>query len=195
MKDHIIKHIHGGYFHWEGAGQERVTQKERATHYTKESADRVIRCSIAESERKNWFSVKDESAIGFVSKDILEFFSEFEWLEISEKQRQLFQSLMAYKEELREKHSEIDREICDIQHYIEFFSLDAAKGYKAYRMLKDRLMERRHIKTELAKTECLLCNGVDDYASGKVVQQIKGIDNRSYTPRVLNELFDISKCS
>jgi len=45
--------------------------------------------------------------------------------------------------------SDIDKEINDIYHYIEFSDLDAYRGWKAYKMLKDKLNERRKIKDSL----------------------------------------------
>ena len=36
------------------------------------------------------------------------------------------------KEELINQLSEVDKELCDINHYIEFCNLTAAQGYKAY---------------------------------------------------------------
>lgn len=46
--------------------------------------------------------------------------------------------------------SDIDKEINDIYHYIEFSNLDAYRGWKAYKMLKDKLNERRKIKDNLS---------------------------------------------
>lgn len=46
--------------------------------------------------------------------------------------------------------SDIDKEINDIYHYIEFSNLDAYRGWKAYKMLKDKLNERRRIKNNLS---------------------------------------------
>ena len=44
--------------------------------------------------------------------------------------------------------SEVDKEISDIYHYIEFSNLDAYRGWKAYKLLKDKLKERREIKDD-----------------------------------------------
>ena len=101
----------------------------------------------------------------------------------------MFGDLKLYGEDLRINLSQVDQEICDIQHYIEFFTLDAAKGYKAYRMLKERLNRRRQIKDEMAKINYFLAGTASDFASGKVTQQIKAMEQRIYTPRVLEELF------
>lgn len=53
------------------------------------------------------------------------------------------------KEELCEELSFVDRELSDINHYIEFCNLNAAQGWKAYKMIKERRIKRRSIKNEI----------------------------------------------
>lgn len=50
--------------------------------------------------------------------------------------------------EYPKKLSKVDKEISDIYHYIEVSNLDAYRGWKAYKLLKDKLIERRKIKDE-----------------------------------------------
>lgn len=74
--------------------------------------------------------------------------------------------------------SEVDKEISDIYHYIEFSNLDAYRGWKAYKLLKDKLKERREIK--------------DDYEAAirirkSIKAKVKQINHekatKKYTPR------------
>lgn len=92
--------------------------------------------------------------------------------------------------ELSKKMSKVDHEISDIQHYIELNSLNAAEGYKVYKMLQDKLLERRVIKDDLAKFQMLSSAKVSDIFDGTLEKNIKDFYNRSYTPRVLTELFN-----
>ena len=88
--------------------------------------------------------------------------------------------------------SEVDKEICDIMHYIEFNNLDAAKGYKVYKMLKDCRMRRRKIKDEHEKVNAAIQVLANDDLIEKLkiaLKQMRGLDQRLYTPRVLTELF------
>lgn len=48
--------------------------------------------------------------------------------------------------ENNDKMSEIDKEICDIQHFIELTPLDIQRGYKLAKQLQDALQERRRLK-------------------------------------------------
>lgn len=86
--------------------------------------------------------------------------------------------------------SKIDQELSDINHYIEFVNLNAAQGYKAYKMIKDRRIKRRSIKNELQVVDIILSKKISETATDEIQKAISGMDKRKYEPRVLNELFD-----
>ena len=86
--------------------------------------------------------------------------------------------------------SKVDQELSDIDHYIEFVNLNAAQGYKAYKMIKDRRIIRRSIKNELEVLNIILGKKISETATDEIHKAINGMDNRKYEPRVLNELFD-----
>lgn len=95
------------------------------------------------------------------------------------------------KEELCKQLSDVDKELSDINHYIEFCNLNAAQGYKAYKMVKERRIKRRTIKNELVIVDAILENKVRDPIIEQIKKIIRNLDDRTYTPRILNELFDM----
>ncbi len=95
------------------------------------------------------------------------------------------------KEELCKQLSDVDKELSDINHYIEFCNLNAAQGYKAYKMVKERRIKRRSIKNELAVVDAILEKKISDSIKEEIEKVIHGLDERTYTPRILNELFDM----
>ena len=94
------------------------------------------------------------------------------------------------KDNLLSQLSKIDQELSDIDHYIEVVNLNAAQGYKAYRMIKDRRIIRRSIKNELDVLNIILGKKISETATDEIQKAIYGMDKRTYEPRVLNELFD-----
>ena len=94
------------------------------------------------------------------------------------------------KDKLIDQLSTVDKEICDILHYIEFCNLNAAQGYKAYKMLKERRIKRRSIKNELDVLSIILSKKISETATDEIEKAVTGMDKRKYEPRVLNELFD-----
>ena len=99
----------------------------------------------------------------------------------------------AEKDILNKKLSKIDHEITDIQHYIEFNKLNAAEGYKAFKLLQDKLLERRVIKDDFSKLQVLSDSKISDIFNGNLDKSLCALENRTYTPRILKELFKEGK--
>ena len=72
-----------------------------------------------------------------------------QWLAKADEFKHYYEDLLERKQALIEELRTVSAELCDIEHYIEFTSLNASGGYRAYRMLKERLLRRRQIKDEL----------------------------------------------
>lgn len=94
------------------------------------------------------------------------------------------------KEELSKAMSDIDKEITDIQHYIEFNNMNAYQGWLAYKMLQNRLKKRRKIKNELQVLTQLGDCKIDSSMLVDITKAIEDMNNRIYTPRILTELFE-----
>lgn len=101
------------------------------------------------------------------------------------------QMLEIKREYLNGMLSEVDQEIVDIEHAAEFYTLNASKGYKLYKMLHDCRVRRRGYKNELRKITYIL----NVYPSHKKLveldKQIAGLEEQKYKPRVLKELFQM----
>lgn len=93
------------------------------------------------------------------------------------------------RDTLYEYVSQVDSEICDIQHAAEFFNLSASQGYKLYRMLHDATVRRRVYKDEIQQIDIVLGN-IDSDAIKGIEKKLKRTERKTYTPRVLKELFE-----
>lgn len=94
------------------------------------------------------------------------------------------------KNELVSQLSDVDKQLAVLDHYIEFTKLNAAQYCQAGVMRKERLTTRRTIKNELSVLNIILSKKINDFLSEEVMKEIKGLDNRTYTPKALGELFD-----
>lgn len=94
------------------------------------------------------------------------------------------------KNKLLNQLSNADKEISDLLHYIEFCNLNAAQGYKAYKMIKERRIKRRSIKNELDVLNIILSKKISETATDEIEKAILVMDNRKYEPRIMKELFD-----
>lgn len=87
--------------------------------------------------------------------------------------------------------SGVDKEICDLMHYLEF-NLNSADMIKASEMLRDRRRHRREIKDEMEKAAFMKEIFLDGTFGTKIQQSLKvkeKMKTRQYTPRKLDDLF------
>ena len=102
-----------------------------------------------------------------------------------------FSLLIKRKKVLKLEYLKIEREITDMYHAMEFYHLDAAKGYKLYRMMHEILIKRRKNKDESIKIDYILAGGIKGLENNTTKQRIDKLDNRHYQPRALKELFSM----
>lgn len=95
------------------------------------------------------------------------------------------------KETLLNALSDVDKEISDINHYIEFGGkFNAYQGWLAFNMLRNRLRKRRKIKDELHILMQLGECKVNSEMLTEIKNSIGNLDTREYQPRILKELFE-----
>lgn len=95
------------------------------------------------------------------------------------------------KNQLLTQLSNVEKEIMDILHYIEFVNLNASQGYKAYKMIKEKRIVRRSLKNELSILDLILGKKISETVEEEIEKRLDEMDNRKYEPRVLKELFDV----
>lgn len=170
----------------ENVRKSSIRQKLRETFKVKEIIDYSAPDQSNEIDIRIKYRPKQEQMKSLVSKPEEE-------VEIPQLRDSVICTLMAIeniqqrKEELKEKHSQVEKEIVDIEHYIELSeNLNAYQGWLAYMMLRKRLKTRRKIKDEIQ-----VLSDVDDVVNGlrKTVSQIDSLKNKKYAPRALKELF------
>ena len=95
------------------------------------------------------------------------------------------------QQELNAKLSNIDKEIVDIEHYIEFGNgkFNAYEGWKCFKMLQNLLVQRRKYKNEL---QALNLIGQCQFNRDSLIalsKEVSNIKNKHYIPRALPGLF------
>ena len=116
-----------------------------------------------------------------------------EYQEIKQKINDLsntIQTLLSEKDNLVNSLSEVNGKEQDILHYIEFNKFNAAEGYKLSKRLQDIRKKRRIIKNKIDIINVIKQDNCYDLIYGKTLERLDGIENRKYTPRVLNGLFN-----
>lgn len=86
------------------------------------------------------------------------------------------------------KH-QVEEEILDIEHAIEFSKCNVVGGWKLYDQLREARIRRRQYKDAIMRIDILMEAQPMDVARANTVNQIVGMEKRSYAPRALPELF------
>ncbi len=95
------------------------------------------------------------------------------------------------KAELTKQLHNLEDELLDIEHYIEFSNLNASQGYKASKDIKDCRIKRRSVKNELLVLDIILEQRVNKILDEEIHKRVQEIDKRTYKPRIRTDLFDL----
>lgn len=93
------------------------------------------------------------------------------------------------RELLTKALSDVDKEIVDIEHYIEFGKFNAYQGWLAFSMLRHRLKKRRKVKDELQVISQINDCKINSSMVSDIQNTIHKMGERLYKPRILTELF------
>lgn len=80
---------------------------------------------------------------------------ETDWLQLAEQQLKFFTDIKQYMVNLKIVQQNLENEIEDILDHIESRNCNAAQGYKVYKMLRERRLQRKQVMTELKQLEAL----------------------------------------
>ena len=119
------------------------------------------------------------------------------WLSSIGNFKQFVNTFELIKASLCAELGEVNKEMCDILHYIEFGKLNACQGWAAAEMTKNTRQQRRKVKDAMYIIDEIIKGknrDVSEYENAQTV--IFYLNNRKYTPRKLNFLFEgtVSVC-
>lgn len=168
-------------------------------------AHSVLNNSLAKSIRNN-FAVQLIDTENIIEKDDLSKQKELcfraiddgnidSWLEKVNTIMDVLSGSDTRKEELVSKLSEVDKEIVDIQHYIEFGKFNCYQGWMCFKMLQNTLQQRRKYKNEIAVLNLIKQCKFDRSSIEALSTTIADIQNKCYRPRAFPELFSGSERS
>jgi len=83
----------------------------------------------------------------------------------------------------------LDQEVVDLYHYIENGTFNAYKGWLAFDSLRHVLKERRSVKNEMIALDMIGTCAKGQKSVKETVDGIRCIKERTYTPKVLKNLF------
>lgn len=141
---------------------------------------------------------KKEVEIPMVSYDDNKNISEYDienidWLSYMQHFTFLAKSSTDYIEKLSSKLSDVDKEMCDLLHYIELYDLSEEEMIDVTERIKDTRLRRRVIKDEYTKVEWFkkeFATNANVIKANSVISQMRKLDHRVYHPRQIDDIFD-----
>lgn len=179
----------GKYFINSAGGQHVVNSLAQATKMERIKAENVIKTLPKLLRKYDWEVKEDIQLIDNSNKISINTSDSDDLLDKVIMIEDLAKELKERGEFLRCRLSLIDKEISDIAHAAEFYTLNAAQGYKIYKLLHESRIERRKVKDEMEKIRYILEETMNGALANRISKKIIGLDNRQYSPRVLKELF------
>lgn len=161
-----------------------TTDSMKAQTWTSESKAKNYMSTLPAFLNKfNWHVESEKRAVMSVNADIIDVDKVISYLvEASDRlERRL--------DYLYRKLSVTDLERTDIEHYVEFNEFDEDMSREVYERLHENALQRRRIKDEIAKTECLLRAGVNRQNMTKVAKRVDELQHKQYTARILSDIF------
>ena len=200
---YVITDGHGSYIrHDEGTGRYVPVRslKQAKKWDTEQKAKCILKNSISSSIR-SFYEVSYVDTTETVEKQTIEdrqkeiTFRPIEddnikdWLEKINTIRDVLSGSGSRKDELLGKLSEVDREISDINHYIEFGNYNACQGWRCFKMLQTLLRQRRKYKNEIQVLQMIKECKFDNDSISSLSERIVEVSNKLYHPRAFPELF------
>ncbi len=182
-----------GYIQQDERGVSTVANPDLALKFTERNKAENFYANLAKSFKNIGYTVKeanfgerltginfdeylDENCLDNIKEDIAEI-------------QTLLRKVLRMREHAQAEQSRADAALLDIEHAAEFYSLNAAQGYRLYRLLHETRVERRRRKDQIAVCNIIIDGGFDGLVDGTTLKRIAGMDTREYKPRILEELF------
>lgn len=190
----IFRNHKGKYIPMSGESTADIYTKKQATDILEHRLSKPLKARfrvekydkpIENLEKVTKVDIKNNTEKVMISENIQK------WINKISDLNGLAKELVDRKNELNQSLSEVDKEIQDCLHYIEFTKLNAAQGYKIYKLLKDRQVNRRSIKNELQVLDIIFEKKISESVTEEIIKKVSKMDCRNYKPKVLQELFDL----
>lgn len=111
-----------------------------------------------------------------------------QWIEKFGECGDILQEARDRKSALNQKLSDVDKELCDLMHSIEFAEkFDMYEAWKALNKIKEIREKRRSIKDEQMIIQNAFSNGITYLNRRSVKKAVNGLSERKYTIRIVEE--------
>lgn len=159
-------------------------QLSRSYYVAKVEDGQIIRCTVPKPEKP----IHKKYNVTYKQTTILD---DSDWCKNFIGLDDVFKKALKRGSKVAQELSDIDLEICDLEHFIEFKTLDVFTGYKAYKKMHDLLVKRRELKNEHKIIGAINNNQVAAENISNILCVIKECKQQTYSPRKSPKLFEV----
>lgn len=163
-----------------------IPRNWRTTYYVAEiSNGEVHQCNMPKPKVKKHEACGVSRLHSFKGSSV-----DMEWCHGFRELDGIFKKAASRANSLAKELAEVESELVDMYHYIEFSSLNAREGYKVYRKLKELLCKRRCLKNEARIVNAINTNHSASASIENIIKEITYCDGQEYKPHMLMDLFE-----
>lgn len=176
----------------------KVTDIRKAKIFSDSAkANNVIKNSLRKTEQNKWFATLLTEVMKQTTQNQKKTLNlEIETVNSSlDKIEQAFKQILEIKNQyikenelLNKRLSQIDLEITDIYHFIELEKVSVTKWVKIYKLLREKLIERAKIKSEIRTTSVMINIFDKEFNREEIMQSVQSVQYEAYRPRT--EIYD-----
>ena len=168
-----------------------VTTPEKATRFQDAmKAWNALSQQIAKKQRDGWKVIaRDFSPTHYDTETENQETEEYDWRRVDAALTGLYKELSEYRDEVLKKLTVAERELCDVEHAIEFRDFTSTEALEMTQLLHESRVRRRMLKNEFRRINAVLNTAPTDVANGRLTEIFREIENQVYAPRALRELF------
>ena len=144
----------------------------------------VVQCTVPNSPKTMRKTTDKMFEVGDKSLGIAEWEIRLNGME------NIFRDAAKRANELSQEMSDVEGQIIDWEHYIEFTKLNAMQGYKAYSALNRLFEQRRAIKNEQRLLSVINRNQNCSEGMTEIFNTLDELKHQKYQARALPELFE-----
>lgn len=176
----------------------KVTDIRKAKIFTDSAkANNVIKNSLRKTEQNKWFATLLTEVMKQTTQNQKKTLNlEIETVNSSlDKIEQAYKQILEIKNQyikenelLNKRLSQIDLEITDMYHFIELEKVSVTKWVKIYKLLREKLIERAKIKSEIRTTSVMINIFDKEFNREEIMQSVQSVQYEAYRPRT--EIYD-----
>jgi hypothetical protein len=160
----------------------KTNDKIKADKFSYDGGQNIINNSISPRDRTNLklekyivmkvIEIKAQDTPDTESETVFDN-GDYDWILMCKEFEIFYTNLIKYKNKLPQLLDRVEKEKCDLEHYIEFTDkFGGSEGYKMAKQYHDCRVHRRQLKNDSIMVNIFLESKIEDFVNGRVMSRV-----------------------